>query len=56
MASPRQRAARWRYAQYAVLVAVVFDDELLDAVPAEPHDRRVHAVVTPGGGWQRLVE
>ena len=23
MASPRQRAARWRYAQYAVLVAVV---------------------------------
>ena len=23
MASPRQRAARWRYAQYAVLVVVV---------------------------------
>ena len=23
MASPRQRAARWRYVQYAVLVAVL---------------------------------
>jgi 5-formyltetrahydrofolate cyclo-ligase len=36
----------------AVLVAVVFDDELLDALPAEPHDHRVTAVVTPGGGWE----
>ena len=26
----------------AVLVAVVFDDELVDELPAEPHDRRVH--------------
>ena len=38
----------------AVLVAVVFDDELLDSLPAEQHDRRVHAVVTPSGGWQTL--
>lgn len=38
----------------AVLVAVVFDDELLDDLPTEPHDRRVHAVVTPSGGWQAL--
>ncbi|TFV90689.1 5-formyltetrahydrofolate cyclo-ligase [Blastococcus sp. CT_GayMR16] len=38
----------------AVLVAVVFDDELLDEVPVEPHDRRVTAVVTPSGGWQAL--
>jgi 5-formyltetrahydrofolate cyclo-ligase len=38
----------------AVLVAVVFDDELLDDLPAEPHDRRVHAVVTPSAGWQAL--
>ncbi len=38
----------------AVLVAVVFDDELLDELPVEPHDRRVAAVVTPGGGWQTL--
>jgi 5-formyltetrahydrofolate cyclo-ligase len=38
----------------AVLVAVVFDDELLDDLPAEPHDQRVTAVVTPSGGWQAL--
>jgi 5-formyltetrahydrofolate cyclo-ligase len=38
----------------AVLVAVVFDDELLDELPAEPHDVRVTAVVTPSGGWQAL--
>ena len=38
----------------AVLVAVVFDDELLDELPAEPHDQRVTAVVTPSGGWQAL--
>jgi 5-formyltetrahydrofolate cyclo-ligase len=38
----------------AVLVAVVFDDELLDELPAEPHDERVTAVVTPSGGWQAL--
>ncbi|MEY4741306.1 MAG: hypothetical protein RL672_56 [Actinomycetota bacterium] len=29
------------------VVAVVFDDELLEQVPHEPHDRPVHAVVTP---------
>jgi 5-formyltetrahydrofolate cyclo-ligase len=38
----------------AVLVALVFDDELVDDLPAEPHDRRVTAVVTPSGGWQAL--
>jgi 5-formyltetrahydrofolate cyclo-ligase len=38
----------------AVLVAVVFDDELVDELPAQPHDRRVTAVVTPSGGWQPL--
>ena len=38
----------------AVLVALVFDDELVDELPAEPHDRRVTAVVTPSGGWQAL--
>lgn len=36
----------------AVLVAVVFDDELLDALPGEQHDLRVTAVVTPSGGWE----
>jgi 5-formyltetrahydrofolate cyclo-ligase len=38
----------------AVVVALVFDDELVDELPAEPHDQRVHAVVTPSGGWQAL--
>jgi 5-formyltetrahydrofolate cyclo-ligase len=38
----------------AVLVAAVFDDELLEAVPAGAHDRRVTAVVTPSGGWRQL--
>ena len=38
----------------ALIVAVVFDDELVEEVPAEPHDHRVHAVVTPSGGWQAL--
>lgn len=38
----------------AVLVGVVFDDELLPTVPAEPHDVRLHAVVTPSGGWRDL--
>ena len=38
----------------AVLVALVFDDELVDDLPDEPHDRHVDAVVTPSGGWQAL--
>jgi 5-formyltetrahydrofolate cyclo-ligase len=38
----------------AVVVALVFDDELVDALPSEPHDHRVDAVVTPSGGWQAL--
>jgi 5-formyltetrahydrofolate cyclo-ligase len=38
----------------AVVVALVFDDEFVDELPAEPHDRRVNAVVTPSGGWQAL--
>ncbi|SFK84962.1 5-formyltetrahydrofolate cyclo-ligase [Geodermatophilus ruber] len=39
----------------AVLVAVVFDEELVDELPAEPHDHRVTAVVTPSGGWRALA-
>jgi 5-formyltetrahydrofolate cyclo-ligase len=38
----------------AALVAVVFDDELVDELPAEPHDLLVTAVVTPSGGWEDL--
>ena len=36
-------------------VAAIYDAELLDAVPAEPHDRPVRAVVTPSHGITRLV-
>lgn len=32
------------------VLAVLFDDELVDGVPAEPHDRPVDAVLTPSGG------
>src|SRR3954447_13313901 len=38
----------------AVVVALVFDDEFVDLLPALEHDRRVDAVVTPSGGWQHL--
>ena len=31
------------------VVAVVYDDEVLDRVPVEEHDRRVGAVLTPSG-------
>jgi 5-formyltetrahydrofolate cyclo-ligase len=33
-----------------LVVALLHDGELIDTVPAEPHDRPVHAVITPGGG------
>lgn len=36
----------------AVIVALVFDDEVEDSLPVEPHDRRVTAYVTPSGGWR----
>ncbi|QIQ04318.1 5-formyltetrahydrofolate cyclo-ligase [Streptomyces liangshanensis] len=31
------------------LAVLLYDDEVLARVPEEPHDRPVHAVVTPGG-------
>jgi 5-formyltetrahydrofolate cyclo-ligase len=40
----------------APVLAVVFDDELLEAVPAEAHDRPVGGVLTPAGGVRRLSE
>ncbi len=36
-----------RLGPQSLVVALVHDDELFDRVPAEPHDRRVHAVLTP---------
>jgi 5-formyltetrahydrofolate cyclo-ligase len=38
----------------AVVVALLHDGEVLDAVPSEPHDHRVHAAITPGGGLLEL--
>jgi 5-formyltetrahydrofolate cyclo-ligase len=34
-------------------VALLHDGEDVPFVPAEPHDRRVHAVITPTGGFAR---
>lgn len=36
------------------VIAVVADDEVLDAVPTEPHDLPVDAVLTPSGGLLRF--
>ncbi|TDC52869.1 5-formyltetrahydrofolate cyclo-ligase [Actinomadura sp. KC345] len=35
-------------------VALLYDSELRDTVPAEPHDQRVRAVATPSTGLLRL--
>ncbi|MFG1851455.1 5-formyltetrahydrofolate cyclo-ligase [Actinomadura geliboluensis] len=35
-------------------VAPLYDGELVEALPVEPHDQRVHAVATPSGGFVRL--
>lgn len=34
----------------ALVVALLYDDELVEALPAEPHDARVRAVVRPATG------
>ncbi len=36
------------------LIAVVFDDEVVEQLPAEPHDVRVGWALTPGGGLFEL--
>ncbi|HVX44433.1 MAG TPA: 5-formyltetrahydrofolate cyclo-ligase [Mycobacteriales bacterium] len=38
----------------APIVALLHDGEVLERVPAEPHDRPVDAVITPSSGWQPL--
>jgi 5-formyltetrahydrofolate cyclo-ligase len=40
----------------AYKVALLHDGELLDEVPAEPHDRRVDAVITPSDGLTATPE
>ena len=41
-----------------LIVALLHDGELVDEVPTEPHDRPVHGVITPTGGFvlNRTVE
>lgn len=39
----------------ALTVALVYDDELVDAVPSEPHDVGVDAVITPRAGLRHLT-
>jgi 5-formyltetrahydrofolate cyclo-ligase len=38
----------------ALLVVLLDDGELVDALPAEPHDRRVDAVILPSSGLTML--
>ena len=35
-------------------IALVHDDEFVESLPSEPHDRPVDAVLTPGGGLRVL--
>ncbi|NVI89795.1 5-formyltetrahydrofolate cyclo-ligase [Actinomadura sp. BRA 177] len=35
-------------------IALLYDGELVDTLPAEPHDQRVRAAATPSGGPIRL--
>lgn len=37
-----------------LVVAPLYDGEVLDRLPAQDHDRPVGAIVTPGGGFSRL--
>jgi 5-formyltetrahydrofolate cyclo-ligase len=43
-----------RVAPLIPLIALLYDDELLDCVPAAPHDIPVRATVTPRSGLTRL--
>lgn len=40
----------------ALTVAVIYDTELVDRLPTEPHDHPVRAVATPNGGVRWLDE
>ncbi|MDG4807760.1 5-formyltetrahydrofolate cyclo-ligase [Micromonospora sp. WMMD1120] len=43
-----------RVPEATVTVVPLHDGELVEALPAEPHDRRVRAVVTPADGMRTL--
>jgi len=47
------RALAWVGGQVPT-IALLYDDELVPAVPAEPHDQRVRLAVRPGHGLTRL--
>lgn len=38
--------------EHAVVIAILHDHEILDALPAEPHDAPVHGSLTAAGGVQ----
>ncbi|MDQ1485536.1 MAG: hypothetical protein QOJ62_1229, partial [Actinomycetota bacterium] len=38
-----------RFGAERTVLAVVHDDEVLDEVPTEPHDRAVSGALTPSG-------
>ncbi len=40
----------------ALTIALVYDEELVDAVPSEPHDLGVDAVITPHAGLLHLTD
>jgi 5-formyltetrahydrofolate cyclo-ligase len=44
------RLDRLQTAGGVMTVALLYDGELVEAVPAEPHDRTVRAAITPSGG------
>lgn len=46
--------ARTALGSAAVRMAVVFDDEFTDALPSEPHDAVLTAVVSPRGGIRMI--
>ncbi|TDC81772.1 5-formyltetrahydrofolate cyclo-ligase [Micromonospora sp. KC606] len=43
-----------RVPQTTLTVALLHDGELVEALPAQPHDRPVRAVITPSGGVRTL--
>jgi len=45
-----------RVGEQVPVIAVLYDTELLEAVPVEPHDRAVSAIVRPGHGVTWLKE
>jgi 5-formyltetrahydrofolate cyclo-ligase len=44
-----------RVAEGILTIAPVYDTELVDVLPAEPHDRLVRAAVAPSGGLVRFA-